>query len=376
MPKRRSLITPVRLYGDGRYGFDELWTAGHRKCIRRRDKADALSEHTELSVLISNGRKDLVDISPRELAEFRDYQQQRTKSRPLGAAVTEFLAIKERTSTTNLKALKYALVPLVKNFGADVSLADITTPMLQRFLDALPVGLRRKHNLLNAWKALWAYEVRQGYLREGATAPMRVESVPRIPGKPNVLTPAQLRILFDHVREPFLPWLAIGAFAGVRSEEIAPDPDSKKSPLMWSDFKWEQGHIFLRRETAKTGRRKNPQPRVIPFNDALLAWLAPYRFASGRVCEMQPTQGETKRLGGFISGEWPHNCLRDSYISYRLAITKGDRKGVAYEAGNSETMISQSYEELQPETAAREWFDGVRPATEANVVAIGRRKRA
>jgi len=374
MPKRRVFITPVRQYGN-RWGFSDYFSTGRRIQIRRKTKAAAEQAHTELSVLVTNGRKDLLGISAVELAEFRKFKEMHGKSRTLKVALAEFLALKEGTSRANYTALKYALQPLADAFGADAVVAAITTPQLQRLLDSRPVALRRKHNLLNAWKALWAYEQRQGYITAGRTAPERVERVPRVPGKVNVLTPDQLRVLFDNVREPYLPWLAIGAFAGVRSEEIAPDPTSKKSPLMWEDFKWNQRHIFLRRETAKTGRRKNPQPRIIPINAALAAWLTPYRLATGRVCQTQPTQGETLRLGAFIGGEWPHNCLRDSWISYSIALRKGDRKTVAYEAGNSEAMIAQSYEELQPMKLAREYFEKVRPARATNVITLGEKSR-
>ena len=357
----------VTQYSDGRWGFNEYWTTGKRIQVRRRTKAEAEKARTDLLVLIENGRRDLIHIGAAELAAFRVYTEDQTKSRQLHEAIAEFLKQKKRTSTTNYKAIKYALEPLLVKFGAKTAMGGITTPMLQRLLDSLKVGERRKYNLLAAWKALWAYEKRQGYIRGEYTAPENVEPIQRLPGKVNVLTPEQLRALFTHVRESYLPWLAIGAFAGVRSEEIAPDRDSKKSPLLWEDFKWDAGHIYLRRETAKTGRNKNPQPRIIPINDALSSWLAPYRLATGRVCEFQPTQGETARLGKFIGGKWPHNCLRDSFISYSVALTK-DRKAVAYAAGNSEAMIAQSYEELKPEALAKEYFNDIRPTQPENVI--------
>jgi len=57
--------------------------------------------------------------------------------------------------------------------------------------------------------------------------------------------------------------------------------------------------------------------------------------------------------------EWPHNVLRHSYISYRIAKIKNAQE-VALEAGNSPTIIFKHYRELATEEQADEWF-GIMP---------------
>jgi hypothetical protein len=52
---------------------------------------------------------------------------------------------------------------------------------------------------------------------------------------------------------------------------------------------------------------------------------------------------------------WPHNGLRHSYISYRIALVK-DAAKVALEAGNSPDIIFKHYRELVTEEAAETWF--------------------
>jgi hypothetical protein len=52
---------------------------------------------------------------------------------------------------------------------------------------------------------------------------------------------------------------------------------------------------------------------------------------------------------------WPHNVLRHSYISYRLAHIQNANQ-VALEAGNSPTIIFKHYRELVSLESAEQWF--------------------
>jgi integrase len=72
------------------------------------------------------------------------------------------------------------------------------------------------------------------------------------------------------------------------------------------------------------------------------------------------------RKGANIA-EWPHNALRHSFASYRLAATQ-DAPRTALELGHaSPQLVFQHYREVvAPEDAARYWQ--VCPATEAKNV--------
>ena len=52
---------------------------------------------------------------------------------------------------------------------------------------------------------------------------------------------------------------------------------------------------------------------------------------------------------------WPHNVLRHSFISYRIATVKSAAQ-VALEAGNSPSIIFKHYRELTTEDQADQWF--------------------
>src|SRR4030095_8839588 len=220
-------------------------------------------------------------------------------------------------------------------------------------------------NLRVAVISLFRWARRMSYLPDRTTEAEKVEPIELVPGQPNIISPEQMRTLWANVRAEYLPWLCVAAFAGVRSEEIAPDHKSKKSPLMWEDFDWKHKVIIVRAETAKTKHE-----REVPLLPNLAKWLAPWRNAKGPVigdCTRQPNDRETARLGALIGG-WKHNCLRDSFCSYRARITQNVPQ-VSYEMGNSIAMVKRSYHRRQPIRAARQWFN-IRPVKDSKVVAF------
>jgi integrase len=81
-----------------------------------------------------------------------------------------------------------------------------------------------------------------------------------------------------------LPFIAIGAFAGARTEEIL--------RLDWEDIHWDQNFVILGRNKTKTATR-----RIVPILPALAAWLAPYRGKTGKICIYARTQRCAQRLG-------------------------------------------------------------------------------
>jgi integrase len=254
-------------------------------------------------------------------------------------------------------------------------LGAVTAVMIQQFLDSRNAGDRRKFNLRACVISLFHWAKRMSYVQADASGMTQAEKVLPIEkgaGQVNVLLASEMKTLLDNVLEQYLPWLCIAGFAGIRSEEISPDPNSKKSPLAWEDFKWEHKIIIVREETSKV-----KQAREVPISDNLAEWLAPWRNATGPVLGIgcvQPTRTETKRIGTLI-GAWKHNALRDSYCSYRTRMNDGNVPQTAYEMGNSVAQVLRSYHRLQSREAAVEWF-GIRPSEASNIVSIGKRRAA
>jgi len=360
--KRGHIQINVRQYADGRWGFDD-YSLGVRHKVRLWSKQKAQSRATDLVVLIANGRDDLLRIDRAELAEFRQWKLSSRSSPSLKNAIASFLQLKQGKSSRHFQSLARDFGLFEKFIRSETLVGTVTMARIQEFLDSRDgVGERRKFNLRATIISLFRWARRMKYLPDELTEAEKVEPIERGSGQVNVLSPGEMRTLLENVRPEFLPWLAIAAFAGIRSEEIAPDQKSKKLPLQWEDFDWKRRVITVREKTAKT-----KEEREVPILPNLAEWLAPWRSASGPVCARQPSKHETTRLGGFI-GAWKHNALRDSFCSYRARITQNVPQ-VSYEMGNSIAMVKRSYHRNRPIREAREYFN-IRPEKPANLLAF------
>jgi integrase len=123
--------------------------------------------------------------------------------------------------------------------------------------------------------------------------------------------------------------------------------------LDWNAVDLDRRHIEVRAGQAKTASR-----RLIPIPDNLVAWLTPLP-RQGKVIASCQFQKEVSALARALEVGWPHNVLRHSFISYRIAKVKSADQ-VALEAGNSATIIFKHYRELTTEDQADEWF-GILP---------------
>jgi integrase len=215
---------------------------------------------------------------------------------------------------------------------------------------------RTRRNILFSWRAFFRWCVRRGLLPPGDTVADRLEIPIVTRSTPDTYTPAELRILFEHVSPAYRSFLGLAAWGGLRTEEICPDYQSKKPPLAWEDISWDRRLIIVRPETSKTGHR-----RVIPLCDALHDLLLPLR-GTGRIGPALPPHrprcggelAETTRLGSFIGG-WRRNALRHSFLSFRAAIAGISQ--AALESGNSETVARRNYNDAKGADEAAEWFN-------------------
>jgi integrase len=159
-----------------------------------------------------------------------------------------------------------------------------------------------------------------------------------------IYTPEEMRCILKQARKDVVPFVAIGAFGGLRTSEIM--------RLDWSEINLERGFILVRGMKTKTAAR-----RLVPISETLRAWLLPYAMKEGPVVAV--CEGRVNQLLGEPGMPRKHNALRHSYLSYRLAQIN-DAPKVAMECGNSPKMIFKHYRELVAPEAATEWF-GIMP---------------
>lgn len=273
--------------------------------------------------------------------------------KPVAEVVAELLAVKESRGKSDryLADLRFRLGRFADAFRKDC--CDVTTAEVQAWLDSLGLSNQSYKNFRTVAHQLFAFAVARGYASDNPVA--GTEKVEAENRSVAIYTPSELRKLLAAAGLDLLPCVAIGAFAGLRSAELA--------RLEWSDIRLDERHIVIGADKAKTASR-----RIVPICDALAAWLAPYaahtgKVWSGTVDAFYRAQQATGEAAGI---KWKQNALRHSCASYRFAQT-ADAGRVAGELGNSAAVIHRHYRELVKPADAEKWF-AIRPEAPSNVL--------
>lgn len=294
-------------------------------------------------ILAVDPRLDMVD-------EFLVWHSKAKPKKSCKTAIAEFLAAKKANAGKSV----YNVQNLTKHLSRlpDLDLSEITPELLP----AITGSPRTIKNVIGAWTTFFRWCKKQGYLPYAEPTAPELLDRPSVPKSvPVTLTRSELDILLANVSAKYKPWLVLGAWAGLRTEEICPDSKSGKDGLRWEDFHWNRSLIEIRPEVAKTATR-----RWVPILPCLRAVLDPIR-GEGLVGPSLPPhtpqkggeEAETTRIGKFIGG-WKRNALRHSFISFYAA--KHGMEKAAMAAGNSESESRRSYHDAKGEDEADEWF--------------------
>jgi integrase len=248
----------------------------------------------------------------------------------------------------------------------EISIGDVTGTMLQAWLDKLDVTARTKQNYLRIIAMLFRFAIRRKHLPKDAFDEIQAVQPPKQKNdEVAIFTADEMSELLAVVRSEMVPWLAIGAFAGLRSAEI--------HRLDWQEINLAERYIEIKASKAKTATR-----RIVPITDNLAQWLAPFARESGKVIGFVTWWLQIKKTIEAINSkrspenkfEWKRNGLRHSFCSYRLAAIKNAAQ-VALEAGNSPQMIFRHYRQVVPGAEAAKWFSIV-PDAPVNVISLAR----
>lgn len=169
--------------------------------------------------------------------------------------------------------------------------------------------------------------------------------------EPGFLDVDAARRLLEHANEfGLLPYTVIGLFAGVRRAELL--------RLDWSAVNLVDREITIGSEIAKTRSR-----RVIPYGDALAAWLERCTRCNGPVVNPKDFEGDFGRLRRAAGiKHWPQNALRHSFASYHVAQYR-DPVRTAYLLGHrgGTDMLDSHYRGLVSSAKAKEFW-ALRPS--------------
>jgi integrase len=266
----------------------------------------------------------------------------------------EILASKTKAGRTDvhLKDLESRLGRLAESFQGDI--CEVTGERIRQFLGTLKGSNRTRLNYLRHISSLFRFAVKRRYVSSEMLDDLGSIDRPQIEGgETQIFTVEELRFLLDVARPEMRPWLAIGAFAGLRHAEL--------QRLDWSEVKLNQGFVEVRAAKSKTASR-----RLVPISENLARFLESRVENSGAVTAFS---NMANQIGWLVeeankkraaAGEaplvWKRNGLRHSFVSYRLALVQDVAK-VALEAGNSPAMVFRNYRQLVTPDEARQWFD-------------------
>lgn len=239
-------------------------------------------------------------------------------------------------------------------------LQRITSSDIEAWLDSIKTAGRTRNNYRATLCTLFSFARSRGYLprNERTEAEMTMKASDR-GGEIAVYTPKELSVMLTGIEAKFLPLVALGAFAGLRTAEI--------HRLEWQDIDFHGGNVVVGKHKAKTG-----QGRIVPILPALKAWLEPHAKATGLVIPQY--SGDAPLLRAFRQALMPlrvemiHNGLRHSFASYRLAtVQSADQVGL--EMGNSPRKLFQNYHGLVTPAQGHKWFS-VMPEQPGKIVPI------
>jgi len=312
-----------------------------------------------------------------EAARFILAEKKREQSGvPITEAVEAFLQSRSDRSADYLNTLRPRL-EYISNFFAGRTTAGIKASDCQRLLDGLAVT--QSQRTVSHYRTHLSVFLKFCESREWITGnPAKRTTQVKVPGQEaEILTPPEAATLLSVCHRDILPGVIIAMFCGLRQAEI--------ERLDWKTVSLEQGIITIGAGVAKTNSR-----RVVTIPDNAKAWLTPYAQDTGKVWPADETRARDlwtlakvqAGYGPFAATSnavkdamtdpktkktrkdlrpWPANALRHSAITYRVAQEKNLAK-IAYESGNSPTVIQRHYNGLASPQDAEAYFS-IMPAT-------------
>ena len=230
------------------------------------------------------------------------------------------------------------------------NIGDVSGNEMDQWLRSLSIGPRSRNNHRKSLQTLFSFAKSRKYLPKDNDEIDAVGLAKQTTEDIEIFTPAEMKLVLSKAPEDLIPFLTLGAFAGIRHAEIL--------RLAWNDVRFRDGIIEIRPEKAKTASR-----RTIPILRNLREWLKPYWQEDGPVHRgktpsfaIQGVVDEIQQSAKHKEFGWKHNGLRHSFISYRVAETQNVAQ-VALEAGNSPQVIFRNYRELVTPKAAEDWFN-------------------
>jgi integrase len=263
--------------------------------------------------------------------------------------VDELLKVKEADGASEryLSDLRSRLTQFSDSFDGK-PVAEITVPQIDEWLRSLAdkeTGKRlspvTRNNFRRVLIVAFNFAKENGYcVGNPAERSAKAKVIETAVG---IFTIDQTARLLESAPAELVPYVAIGAFAGLRRAEL--------ERLDWKEVDLQSGLIEVTASKAKSARR-----RFVKIQTNLAKWLQPYAQLSGNVtpANYRELLDAAREAAGIQ--DWPQNALRHSFASYHLA-RFNDAAALSLELGHTNSnLVFQHYRQLvKPKQAERYW---------------------
>ena len=268
--------------------------------------------------------------------------------RTVHQTVTEFLTAKRKggRKESYLSVQGYVLSNVFAGEFGTRKIHEITAPEIDAWMTDKTWAMRTRLNYFQDIRNLFGFAVRRKYRPTNPIAQLEKPIVTET--SPGVLTIAQASALLSVCAEgagEMLPAVAIGLFAGLRTEEL--------DGLDWRHVDLRENNIHVPPEIAKTR-----EGRDVEIHSTLRAWLLPLARPEGKLA---PAKSYDYRLAQKAAAagitDWPKNALRHSFASYHFANFKNAPLTAAMLGHHSSTAtFEKRYKKrVKPSAAAKYW---------------------
>ncbi|MDB4746230.1 tyrosine-type recombinase/integrase [Verrucomicrobia bacterium] len=317
------------------------------KAQRAAISAQEVDEYHTAKKLIASSGVSLIEAARAYVATHEGLIETR-----IDEAVSVFLDFKLSSGVDreNLRITEIYLKKLKEGFSGPIHTLDTAT--VRDWLASLKgVSNRYRNNISGAINSLLRFGARRNWIREEFSPIERF----KVEVTDNVIwEPDELRRLLSAAHLEIVPFLAIAAFAGLRTSELC--------RLDWSNVS--DRHIIVTKPDSKTRAR-----RTIPILANLESWLSVHRRTKGKVVPYSNVTNQLLKVASNAGLDWRKNALRHSFGSYRLALIDNENM-VAREMGNSPTVIYSSYHAARTKSQASDWFSIVPLSAASNVIPL------
>lgn len=343
------------------------WSEGkrHRRAIA--DLPDAKREARRIAKELADGRHSMTEITVRDLAYYKDLEKKmggvplheavqlwlNVASKKVSAVLTKDV-IEEILKTKNnddfvggrqKTNLRLRLNKFGQEFGPRV-ISTIKAKEIDAFLSNPEWAARTKAHYRQVILMLFDYAKRKEYLdpdrdhQADKTEVIRVQE-----SKLESWSVPEMRTLLQYSNPKTLPWIVLGAFAGVRSAEI--------ERMNWEDIDWNSNLILVHSKRVGTGKVRAQNDRTIPMTENLKSWLSPFRTFQGNILKSLSVKNIYEDLDKIVSVirrnntdfQWKPNANRHSFATYYLALT-GDASQTALACGHNPSMLLRRYKTI------------------------------